>query len=137
MADCNELVEGIKRAALDAIAATNPAGVVFGTVAGVSPLSVSIDQKTTLKAAQLVLTRNVTNYNTTITINHLTGPESAHTHGLPDGGTTTSAAAHGHAVTGVKAVTINNGLVAGDKVILLKMQGGQKYIVLDRVGGAS
>ena len=55
MTDCNELVEGIKRAALDAINATNPAGVVFGTVISVSPLSVSIDQKMTLTALMFAL----------------------------------------------------------------------------------
>lgn len=29
----------------------------------------------------------------------------------------------------------NNHLEKGEEVILLRMQGGQKYIVLDRIGG--
>jgi len=137
MTDCKELVEGIKRAALDAVASANPAGVMFGTVVSASPLSVSVDPKMTLKAAQLVLTRNVTNFTTTVTINDQTAPESAHTHELPGGETTTGAKAHQHAVTGTKTVSINNGLVAGEKVVLLKIQGGQQYVVIDRIGGAA
>ena len=31
-------------------------------------------------------------------------------------------------------VTVHNGLVVGDEVILLRQQGGQKYIVVDRIG---
>lgn len=30
--------------------------------------------------------------------------------------------------------TVYNGLVAGDEVILIRQQGGQKFIVLDRIG---
>lgn len=33
--------------------------------------------------------------------------------------------------------TAQDGLAAGDEVILLRQQGGQKYIVLDRIGGAT
>lgn len=31
-------------------------------------------------------------------------------------------------------VTADNGLVVGDEVILFRQQGGQKYIVVDRIG---
>ena len=31
-------------------------------------------------------------------------------------------------------ITIHNGLVVGDKVILIRQQGGQKFVVLDRIG---
>ena len=32
-------------------------------------------------------------------------------------------------------MTIHNALEKGEEVVLLRMQGGQKYIVLDRIGG--
>ena len=33
-----------------------------------------------------------------------------------------------------RSVTIDNSLVIGDEVVLLRQQGGQKYIIVDRVG---
>ena len=38
------------------------------------------------------------------------------------------------ALIGTQTVTIYNALRMGDEVILLQMQGGQRYIVLDRLG---
>lgn len=40
---------------------------------------------------------------------------------------------HVHAMGKIQ-VTVHNGLVVGDEVILLRQQGGQKYIVVDKIG---
>ena len=40
---------------------------------------------------------------------------------------------HNHTITGTKSLTIHNALKVGDKVILIQVQGGQRYIVLDKV----
>lgn len=40
---------------------------------------------------------------------------------------------HAHNITGKKTLTIHNALKNGDKVILIQQQGGQKFIVLDKV----
>ena len=45
----------IKKAALEAVAATKPCRIVYGRVASVSPFSVRIDQKHTLSGNILVL----------------------------------------------------------------------------------
>ena len=42
---------------------------------------------------------------------------------------------HSHEISGRKKITVHNGLAVGDKVILIRQQEGQKYFVLDRVGG--
>ena len=42
---------------------------------------------------------------------------------------------HNHNISGDFNVVIKNGLLVGEKVILARMQEGQKYIVLDRIGG--
>ena len=39
---------------------------------------------------------------------------------------------HYHKICGKKKVVINNGLKEGEKVILFQIQGGQKFLVLDR-----
>lgn len=87
MADIAELLKIVKKAAVDAVNAEKPAAVCFGRVASALPLSISVEQKMTLGAAQLILTNTV--------------KESE--------------------------------LSAGDSVCLLRMQGGQKYVVVDKL----
>ncbi len=40
---------------------------------------------------------------------------------------------HDHNITGKKSLTIHNALKNGDKVILIRQHGGQKYVVLDKI----
>lgn len=39
---------------------------------------------------------------------------------------------HSHSYKGKKKFTVHNGLKKGEKVVMIKLQGGQKFIVLDR-----
>lgn len=119
MADYNELLKTIKQASTEAVEAGKPANVCFGKVLSASPLLILVDQKMALTAAFLVLSRNVTDYQTTVTVSW----------------NTTAADGHRHSISGTKTMTVNNALKAGDKVILMRMQGGQKYVVIDRIGG--
>ena len=43
---------------------------------------------------------------------------------------------HKHAIKGCKKLRIYNGLQVGERVLLLRWQGGQKFLVLDRVSPA-
>ena len=112
-----DLLNAIKKAALDAVNASQPSDFCFGKVTSASPLKISIEQKMTLGAAQLVLTRNVTDYKTKVTVNW----------------ETSNSGSHNHTVTGEKEILIHNALNVGEEVVLLKQKGGQKYLVLDRV----
>lgn len=113
-----DLVESMKKAALDAIEASYPATVMFGVVIGVNPLWINVEQKMTLGRAQLVLTRNVTEYTVEMTVDHWTDNENDHL----------------HAYKGKKAFQVHHNLKVNDEVVLLRMQGGQKFVVLDRIG---
>jgi hypothetical protein len=125
--DAVELVKIIKKAALEAVEASKPVQMSFGKVTSASPLKILVEQKLTLGKAQLVLSRNVTDYTTEVTIDWGTESKS--------GGSGYDAfASHTHAVKGKKKITVHNGLVVGDEVILLRQQGGQKYIVVDKIG---
>lgn len=117
MYNAEELLNIIKKASMDAYEASQPSDFCFGKVIQTSPLKISVEQKMTLGAAQLVLTRNVTDYSTKITVDWKT----------------TSEEDHSHSVKGEKTITVHNGLKKGDEVILLKRKGGQKFLVLDRV----
>ena len=129
MLDANELLIAIKQAAKEAVEAGQPGDFCFGKVTSASPLKILVEQKMTLGAAQLVLTRNVTDFKTKVTIDWTTGTKSG-------GSGDSSFASHSHSVSGKKDITIHNGLAVGDEVILLKQKGGQKYLVLDRVVNA-
>lgn len=55
----SDFIEVIKKVALNAVEASKPAQVCFGTVKSTEPLTIFVDQKTLLDETQLVLTKNV------------------------------------------------------------------------------
>lgn len=144
MPDANELVALLKKAALDAVEASKPVNVYFGEVLSASPLKINVEQKMILGEKQLILSRNVTDFTTMVTVDWLTESSlSTHTHtvqgsdGNGDSINLTTGAknlAHTHNITGKKKITVHNGLVVGDEVILIRQQEGQKFIVWDRIG---
>lgn len=101
----NDLVKLIKKAAIDAVNASDPTAIRYGEVISANPLQIRIDQKLILGLAQLKLTRNVTDFETEMSVN---------------GGTK-------------QTYKVYNALKQGEKVLLIRMQGGQQYIVVDRV----
>ena len=86
MADYTELLQAIKRAALEAVAAGQPLALCYGQVTSVQPLQIMADQKLPLEAEQLELLS-----------------------------------------------AVRGGLQVGERVLLRRWQGGQKYLVLDRL----
>lgn len=100
-----DMIQIIKQAAVEAVEKNNPMRIMYGTVVSESPVSVKIDQKFTVTSAFLILTHNVSDYKTKIKID---GEE--------------------------KEIEVKNGLKNGDRVMLMQEQGGQQFIVLDKVG---
>lgn len=122
----NGFIENVKRAAVEAVQAGKPFSFVLGTVTSASPLKVRIDQKLELTNAQLILTNAVRDHTVTMTVDHST--ESA-----AGGSGEASFASHAHAYKGTKVYKVHNALKAGESVIMLRADGGQKFIILDRV----
>ena len=131
MADANELVETLKKAAVEAVEAKKPVNVYFGEVVSAAPLKINVEQKMVLGEKQLILSRNVTNFKTFITGGNI--KNYYYTGSTTDSGTAPVSPSHVHAV-GKMEITVHNGLVVGDEVILIRQQEGQKFIVLDRIG---
>ena len=126
MFDGNDFFEIIKKAAVEAVDAKKPSGLLFGKVISDSPLKVLVEQKMTLTMEQLVLCRNVTDFKVMMTVKHFTEPKG--------GGTGESSyEAHKHEYKGKKEFLVHNKLKTGDEVLLLRQQGGQKFIIVDRV----
>lgn len=131
MPDAVELMKTIKKAAVQAVQANKPVEVCFGKVTNVSPLKILVEQKMTLGEAQLILTRNVTDYKTKITGGNI--QDYYYTGNTIDSETSPVSPPHVHAVGKIE-ITVHNGLAVSDEVILIRQQGGQKYIVVDRIG---
>lgn len=122
MANCTELVRMMGMVSINATEAKGPVHISFGRVLSVSPLSVLVDQKLTLGAAQLVLTRNVTDYEIPISM------EEQEFELQEDGSGSDCLVS-----ADKQKILIHNALEAGEDVVLLRQQGGQKYIIIDRV----
>ena len=150
MPDAAEFLKLIKKSALEAVDASKPARFFFGQVTGTEPLQIDIEQKMKLEGSQLILSRNVTDFETEITVDILTeqarsthshaisldmdeAGEPLHMHGIL-ASMEPGELSHAHEIRGRIKVTVHNGLASGDKVILLQNKGGQQYLVVDRIG---
>lgn len=104
-----------------------PVNLHFGTVISETPLKIQLDQKIILTEAFLILSRNVTDYDLEMTVNHITEK-------MQKGGKDPSFTSHKHEYKGRKVFRVHKALKNGENVILIELQGGSKYLVLDRVG---
>ena len=162
-----ELLSLIKQAAVEACEQTKPSSIMLGTVTNTEPLSVKISQKLELSATQLILSRNVTDYDVEMTVEHFTedykriidtshnhgetnfNEQSEHTHIGADGAETEPTAlntahshdtagdkydlTHSHEYKGRKVFRVHNALKTGEKVILIRENGGQRFYIIDRI----
>ena len=114
--------------------AIQPCDIFHGLVSNVNPLEIMIDQKHVLGENYLTLTNAVRDYSVDVSVSWFTDEESEHVHGNGNGGndTTPSTEPHKHNIKGKKKIIVHNGLTKGEWVLLLRKQGGNDYIVLDR-----
>lgn len=126
MANATDLIMLMRKEAVGAVNASKPTAIRFGKVISINPLKIKIEQKITLTEQFLILTRNVTDYKVYMTVDHVTENKSG-------GSGDASFASHNHEYKGKKEFTVHNGLIVGDEVVMIQMQGGQKYIVIDRL----
>lgn len=122
-------VELVKKAAVEAVEAEKPVKFLFGTVISDSPLKIQVDQKAIYTEKMLVLTRNVMDYEVDMTVSYQTVMVSPPV----TGDNTTENIAHNHLIQGRKKFKVHNALVAGEQVVLARIQKGKKFVVLDRI----
>ena len=120
------LIDIMKRAALDATDNAQMCDLRYGTVISVNPLKVQVTNLFILPETLLVVPEHLTDHSVNVTIDWKTDNKS--------GGSEMAAfASHNHGVTGMKTMTVHGALKVGDKVALLRKQGGQSYFILDRI----
>ncbi|MFP3917709.1 DUF2577 domain-containing protein [Lysinibacillus telephonicus] len=99
----NDFLNIIKKVAINSMNAQKLTTVVYGIVIDVNPLKVQIDQKLVLEKEHLKLTRNVKDFTVEATMN---GSKQNY--------------------------TVHNSLKKGDKVTMIRVHGGQQYIIVDK-----
>lgn len=120
------LIEVLKQNALDAVNSQNPTSIIYGIVLSAKPLTIQVNSKLTLDDTFLVLTKNVSDYEAEIDIDY-TGDGEIEIEGVAGN------ILKQLSISSAK-ITIHNALKAGDEVVMIQMQGGQKYVVLDKIG---
>lgn len=137
-----ELVEVLQQIIQENQKAMQPTDLVVGTVTKVKPLEITTDNRAApLRSPVLYLTESVIEKKvTSFAHNH----DTTHNHIVTDatiqpaGECSTELTdivcyENGKALPHDGFVTLNRGLEVGDKVLLLRVQRGQKYMVLSRV----
>lgn len=141
------LIDIMKRASLDAVENGKPCDLRYGTVKTVNPLSVQITADFILPAEVLVVPETLTNHTMTVSLNWTTESAGVHDHTYSDvteesnahthnySGTVQESGGHTHtlASSASKTITLHNALAVGDKVALLRQNGGQSYYILDKI----
>ncbi len=100
----NDFLKLIKKISIEAIEDKNPVNITTGEVISLSPLKVRVEQKLTLTEKMLIVPKSLTDYET---VAEFSGE--------------------------YMNLKLLNALKTGEKVLLLRMQGGQKFLILDKI----
>ena len=132
MLNSQDFVKSIKKVSMEAVKASKPTDVVYGTVQSVSPLKIFIDQKLILTERFILIPQYLTDFETEISFDDPNIKQVFTTWDMEEKEESDpSKIAFKEKIK--HKITIYNSLKPGDKVILLRQQGGQKYLVIDRV----
>lgn len=110
--DMTGFLNAVKRAAVEAVEASKPVAVTQGRVVSVDPLQIRVEQKLILTEAQIIQTRIVGNV------------LSVGVQPVDDNGNNRL----------IIDKDGNNELNIDDEVLLLRANGGQKYLLIGKVG---
>lgn len=141
----------IKEIAINAVQSKKPISFYYGTVISISPLEIQLDTNLILTKEFLLVPQSLTDHKVNIEVDwHTEKTDISHTHDVNFNDKYNSSGdyesksiiseiqntnvSHNHAIKGKKTIIIYNSLKINDKVILAQVQGGQEFIILDKVG---
>ena len=118
------MIEAVKKIVSNMLENSKLSKLEFGTVESVEPLKIRIDQK------------KVINYYVDITVQHSTDSiygswDTSHDH--PGAWKNVIPIDHEHEYKGRKKIMMHYSLKKGEKVVLIRQDGGQLYYILDRI----
>lgn len=109
--DNTDFINTIKRIALNAVDTTKPVNIVYGKVVSTNPLKIKIEQKITVSSKQLIIPSKFKVEKKEVNIKFTYEEQEIQATG---------------------EFTIDNSFKNNDTVIMLRLQGGQKYLVIDK-----
>jgi hypothetical protein len=119
----SDLIPLIKQAAKNMIDNEQLCDLRYGRVVSTSPLKVKVTDQFIIPSSLLIVPQHLTNYKVNVNVGWTTNENDE-----PE-----TVDPHDHDISGTKTMTIYNALQIGDKVALLRKQGGNSYFILDRV----
>ena len=129
MLDATDMVKVLQRAAVEAVRASKPTEVTHGKVVSIEPMQIMVDQKITLGELQLDRGETMEEYmaETELEIEEI---DLALTMEIDGKSVMAKVKGSGKMIGKMKA---RRSLDVGDEVILVRQQGGQKYIMYNKV----
>lgn len=129
MLDTNDLVKAFKQAAVEAVKAEKPTEITYGKILSADPLMVEVDQKIRLGENHLARGESLQEYEAAFEM-EIEDLELEVELVLDGERVSTTAEGSGKMKGKIK---LRRSLDAGGQVILVRMQGGQKYVMYDKV----
>lgn len=123
--DFHRIVGAIKEIVVNTIRSLSLSDIEIGEVVSADPLIIQTESKIPLDASSIVLTKNTSLHSIDMSVDHLTENRAG-------GGGYAEYASHNHEYKGRKTYLVHNELLVGEKVILLRESGGQRYIAIDK-----
>lgn len=123
--DYHMIVKSIKDVVAGVMHNSSLTDIEIGEVISENPLIIQTEDKIPISQDSIILTKNTCLHSIDMEVDHLTENRAG-------GGGYAEFASHNHGYFGRKTYLVHNELKIGDKVILLRESGGQRYIALDR-----
>ncbi len=123
--DFHRIVGAIKEIVVNTIRSLSLSDIEIGEVVSEDPLIIQTESKIPLDASSIILTKNTSLHSIDMSVDHLTEKRAG-------GGGMAEYASHNHEYKGRKTYLVHNELLVGEKVILLRESGGQRYIAIDK-----
>ncbi len=122
----------IKRASLEAVENEKPLGVVFGKVLTAEPLTVFVEQRFKIDERRIILSKFVTDFETEISFDDASIKYTVTSFNMEEGEESLPYKLSDKVKVRRKA-TVYNSLKEGDNVLLLRLKGGQSFVVLCKI----
>lgn len=122
----NKLYEALQQAINQTVQGMKMGDYLIGTVESTNPVSIRISQRDLITEDFLLFTDLTRDFDVDIEVNHVTENRAG-------GSGDAEFASHNHDYKGRKKIRVYNGLSTSEKVMLIRQQGAQQYIVLSRV----
>lgn len=129
----SEILAVIKEAALEAVKNSSPCQVVTGVVNSAAPLQIQLNQSVLIDSKVIIVPEHLTDYETEITFDDPEIKQIYTTWNMEETQESSRSKISFKQPSIRHKITVYNSLKIGDFVVLIRAQGGQKFLIIDRM----